>query len=88
MSMADTDDTVADTVDISDALEVVEVEEKKPRAKKKTTSKFTVRVFYPGNTPKLAGLRLEPGWNEVPTANGSELVARGICLDREPGGKE
>lgn len=71
-------------------------DEYKSRKSKKGTSKTTVpetssskwtrSVFYPADTPRTDGLRLEPGWNEVPIANGNELVKRGICLDNEPGG--
>lgn len=45
-----------------------------------------MRVWYPHGTPRTTGLRLQPGWNEVPVATATVLIERGIVTQKKPRG--
>lgn len=44
-----------------------------------------MKVWYPRSIPRATGLRLEPGWNELPVATAMVLIERGIVTQTEPG---
>ena len=47
-----------------------------------------MRVWYPGSTPRTTGLRLVPGWNDLPISNALLLIERGIVTQEGPGTAE
>lgn len=44
-----------------------------------------MNVWYPQAKPRTTGLRLKPGWNEVPIATAAVLIERGIVVQEPPG---
>lgn len=47
-----------------------------------------MKVWYQGTKPRTAGLRLLPGWNELPVATAILVIERGIALQEQPGATE